>query len=525
MIFRILLLLVVGSSMPSIDWANTSPKDIASYLLSYHHTSTISGARPCSTMTLDLCPAKHDCMIIKSTCKNPDQCSSTDKLQCIPQNKFITHLKAQKDTEPPTTPQTITHPVSTPPAVNACTDSSITNEKIIDQLVSIGNNVHRLHVSTQKRSFTETVAYCDALGLSLPVPQSKASLEFWSNVLNIAGEYYLGLSDGVREGQWLNVNDNTPINFTAWALHEPNNKGEQENNAKLNCRSEYVDIPSNIRLTSVCVGQALNRTQATNTRRKDPGANCVYFPSRTAYQCNNWESKTLIQELKLAASVAQHKTHHVIGPKRAETKLNRLLHEENWSTYNGANITFFRKIWQKAERRHLHIEPLTSILFRPCIADHLAGIQLFMNAVIDDNIDPPIVVILTRMFTRCLGETPPTKLRRSVMVSVLKYMSLQLQTNKAKEVMAEIVNILRHDTPLVNPAIENLRVFSAVRRVLRRLHETTFLESSEFIKLQRDSLLTSISSGPVDNMIEKYALQLEGSGAELLKHMAELLLI
>ena len=111
------------------------------------------------------------------------------------------------------------------------------------------------------------------------------------------------------------------------------------------------------------------------------------------------------------------------------------------------------------------------------------------------------------------------------MVSVLKHMSTKLATDKAKDVIAQFVNTLRHHTPLVHPSVENLRVFSAVRRILERLHQTHFLESREFIQLQRKALLSNTPSEPVDQIIEHYALQLDNRGPELLKHVAELLII
>ena len=526
MITLLLLTLHLTTPMPSIDWANTSPKDIAAYLHSYHQTSAVAGARPCPSLALDLCPIKHDCMIVRATCEDPNSCQSSDKIKCIPQDKFTVHLKAQRDADIKTTELTpTTLPLSTIPSENACHGADPQKSKNIDQLVTIDSTVHRLHISKNQRTFPETVAYCDALGLQIPVPTNKESFEFWSTVLNVAGEYYLGLSDGTREGHWLNVNDDTPINFTVWALHEPNNKKQSEHNAKLNCDAEYVDIPANIRLTSVCVGTALNPETVQTAKTNKPEANCVYFPHHTAYRCHNWDSNTLIQELKYAASVAEAKQNRSMSPRRATTKLDNLLHEENWSTYTGANITFFQKLWQRAERKHPHVEPLTSILFRPCLADHIRGINLFLESVLDDNVDQPITVILSRMFVRCLGQTPPTKLRRSIMVSVLKHMSTKLATDKAKDVIAQFVNTLRHHTPLVHPSVENLRVFSAVRRILERLHQTHFLESREFIQLQRKALLSNTPSEPVDQIIEHYALQLDNRGPELLKHVAELLII
>ena len=187
MLLLVSTVLTIANSIPELEWSVTSPKEIARYLSQYHQTTSIAGAKPCPNLTLDLCNNDQTCLIVQATCGPSAKCPTRQEIKCVPSTDMEPAWKSQihdapsntlvSTTTTPAQTTTSTFTLPTPRSSNICIDKHTPLPdfftEALDQMVLVENNIQRIHISPDQRKLKESAAYCEALGLALPVPQKK----------------------------------------------------------------------------------------------------------------------------------------------------------------------------------------------------------------------------------------------------------------------------------------------------------------------------------------------------------------
>ncbi|XP_069025568.1 CD209 antigen-like protein E isoform X2 [Embiotoca jacksoni] len=82
-------------------------------------------------------------------------------------------------------------------------------------------------VSTAKKNWTESRRACVAEGADLVVVDGGEEQEFINGLLDVGQNAWMGLTDGLKEGEWTWV-DGTPATTTNWQTGQPNNFKNQD---------------------------------------------------------------------------------------------------------------------------------------------------------------------------------------------------------------------------------------------------------------------------------------------------------
>ena len=78
----------------------------------------------------------------------------------------------------------------------------------------------------QQKTWSEARDICLSDGSSLPVPWNRATNEIIQDLIP-GDRTFLGMSDIDKEGSWVTVHG-SPLGFTNWDEHEPNNADNNE---------------------------------------------------------------------------------------------------------------------------------------------------------------------------------------------------------------------------------------------------------------------------------------------------------
>ena len=214
-------------------------------------------------------------------------------------------------------------------------------------------------------------------------------------------------------------------------------------------------------------------------------ANCVYYPRPKSYDCFDWTSDNLDEDLAMARSVAltQVGDAATVNSKEMPLKLTPQA------------MFMFHQALEKTNHSN---EPLTTTRFLPCVAQHMRGftrLRLAVNGThADARLDEVAVISAIRVIQGCLTY-PATMQRKLILQHFVNKLAKACTVPTTFKVLEKVVDIFVPN--VVDPNIENQYISRALNVILQKLQGGAWRAPQQRLDASRYHLSKSFDKLPL----------------------------
>lgn len=235
-------------------------------------------------------------------------------------------------------------------------------------------------------------------------------------------------------------------------------------------------------------------------------ANCIFYPRPRSYDCYDWGSQRLEEDLNMARSVAITQVSESARQNTPEIPMK--LTPQMMFAYHSA-----------LQQTNHSNEPLTTTRFLPCIAQHQQGFIRMRLAVTSSNpdvrLDEVAVIAVVRAVQGCLTY-PATPQRKYLLKHFVDELSKSCSVPNTFRVLDRIVNIFAPET--VDPEIENRYISRMMDIILFKLGGGAWKDQQS--RLDASRLHLSQSQGKLSLSLTPAADLMEGDKRKLLAYFS-----
>lgn len=194
-------------------------------------------------------------------------------------------------------------------------------------------------------------------------------------------------------------------------------------------------------------------------------ANCNFLPNRGGFQCKNWESPTISQDLKAARSRVDDDLKRYVKSQLPEFDTTL---DPDWVKIYNKNVNIFVD------------ETLTTKVFSPCLNFHFDMFNR-KKPMPKRKLEAESIIMMVKVRSTC--GIPLTQLRKKLMLAALWFFAKHCSRNR-NIALAQYIIKLTDDEPTVDPLIEETFIKRALAKILSQASRKWSKDSNVFESLK-----------------------------------------